>query len=167
MYRCTQLSYATQHGAVLIIIRLQSISWKSSKRGVGADSKHCTHARTHTHTHPFNDPLSGTTRVSRYQKGRTNLDFTEARDSGISWAICKSAPRSKRITMPAPHCSVFYRPDALPATQPTVSKHWRQNSKHCINSKLLTVHKWPVTSLYHLWGHRSIWLLCSCTLSDF
>jgi len=21
----------------------------------------------------------------------------------------------------------FYRPDALPATQPTVSKHWRQN----------------------------------------
>jgi len=33
------------------------------------------------HTHPFNGPLSGTTRVSRYQKGKTNLDFTEARDS--------------------------------------------------------------------------------------
>ena len=33
-----------------------------------------------THTHPFNDPLSGTTTVSRYQKGKTNLDFTEARD---------------------------------------------------------------------------------------
>jgi len=30
--------------------------------------------------------------VSWYQKGKTNLDFTEARDSGISWAICKSAP---------------------------------------------------------------------------
>jgi len=25
--------------------------------------------------------MSGTTRVSRYQKGKTNLDFTEARDS--------------------------------------------------------------------------------------
>ena len=36
-----------------------------------------THARTHTHTHPFNGPLSGTTRVSRYQKSKTNLDFTE------------------------------------------------------------------------------------------
>jgi len=36
---------------------------------------------THTHTHPFNDPLSRTTRVSRYQKGKTNLNFTEARDS--------------------------------------------------------------------------------------
>jgi len=35
----------------------------------------------HTHTHPFNGPLSGTTRVSRYQKGKTDLDFTEARDS--------------------------------------------------------------------------------------
>jgi len=37
---------------------------------------------SHTHTHtPFNDPLSGTTRVSWYQKGKTNLDFTEARDT--------------------------------------------------------------------------------------
>jgi len=43
--------------------------------------------------------------------------------SGISWAICKSAPSSRQITMPAPHHSVFYRPDALPAAQPTASKH--------------------------------------------
>ena len=35
----------------------------------------------YTHTHPFDGPLSGTTRVGRYQKGKTNLDFTEARDS--------------------------------------------------------------------------------------
>jgi len=39
--------------------------------------------------------------------------------SGIS----KSAPRSRQITMSAPHHSVFYRPDALPAAQPTASKH--------------------------------------------
>ena len=46
--------------------------------------------------------------------------------SGISWAICKCAPRSRQITMPAPPPrSVFYRPDALPAAEPTVSKHWR------------------------------------------
>jgi len=38
--------------------------------------------------------------------------------SGISWAICMSAPRSRQITMPVPHHSVFYRPDALPAAQP-------------------------------------------------
>jgi len=33
---------------------------------------------------------------------------------------------SRQITTPAPHHSVFYRPDALPAAQPTASKHWRQ-----------------------------------------
>ena len=32
-----------------------------------------------THTHPFNGPLSRTTQVSWYQKGKTNLDFTETR----------------------------------------------------------------------------------------
>ena len=40
-----------------------------------------THARTHAHTHTFNGPFSGTTQVSRYQKGKTNVDFTEATDS--------------------------------------------------------------------------------------
>jgi len=32
-----------------------------------------TKTHTHTHTHSLNGPLSGTTRVSRYQKGKTKL----------------------------------------------------------------------------------------------
>jgi len=36
-------------------------------------------------THPFNGPFSETTQVSRYQKGKTNLDFTEASDSEWQW----------------------------------------------------------------------------------
>ena len=40
---------------------------------------------THTHTHPFNGPMSGTTQVSQYQKGKTNLDLTGARDSEWQW----------------------------------------------------------------------------------
>jgi len=40
---------------------------------------------SHTHTHLFNGPFSGTTRVSWCQKGKTNLDFTEARDSEWQW----------------------------------------------------------------------------------
>jgi len=59
--------------------------------------------RTIQHTHPFSSPLSGTTQVSQYQKGKNNLDFTEAREtvsgSGISWTIFKSAPRSRQITI--------------------------------------------------------------------
>jgi len=71
--------------------------------------------------------LSGTTWVSRYQKGKTILDLLEQEKvfgSGISWAICKCAPRPRQITMPASHHSVFTgRMDGLPATQPTASKH--------------------------------------------
>jgi len=42
-------------------------------------------AENNTHTHPFNGCLSGTTQVSWYQKGKTKLDFTEARDSEWQW----------------------------------------------------------------------------------
>ena len=43
--------------------------------------------------------------------------------SGISWAVCKTAACSRQTTTPAPHHSVFYRPDALPAAQPIATKH--------------------------------------------
>jgi len=85
-----------------------------------------TTIQKHTHTHPFNGPFSGTTQVSRYQKGKTNLDFTEARDSQWQWhqlghtQVCTSLQTDNHAS--TPH-SVFYRPDALPAAQPTVSKH--------------------------------------------
>jgi len=85
-------------------------------------------SNTHTHA-PVECPLSRTTRVSRHQKGKTNLDFTEARDSEWQWhqlghmQVCTSLQTDNHAT---PHNSVFYRPDALPAAQPTASKHWRQ-----------------------------------------
>ena len=43
--------------------------------------------------------LSGTTQVSRYQKGKTYLDLLDQEivsGSSISWAICKSAPHPDR-----------------------------------------------------------------------
>jgi len=66
--------------------------------------------------------LSRTTQVSRYQKGKTNLDFTGARDSEWQWhqlGDMKSAPRSRQITMPAPHYSNFFtgRMPFLPPNQ--------------------------------------------------
>ena len=71
----------------------------------------------HLHTHTFNGPLSGT----------TNLDFTEARDSEWQWhplghmQVCTSLQTDNHTSTPP--LSFFYRPDALPAAQPTVSKH--------------------------------------------
>jgi len=38
-----------------------------------------------SNTHQFNGPFSRNTWVSRYQKGKTNLDFTQARDSEWQW----------------------------------------------------------------------------------
>jgi len=59
-----------------------------------------------THTHPFNGPFSGTTQVSRYQKGRTNLDFAEARDSEWQWhqlgqmQVCTSLQTDNHASTP-------------------------------------------------------------------
>jgi len=67
--------------------------------------------------------------MSSFQEGKTNLDFTEARDSEWQWHPLghmqdyTAAPRSRQITMPAPHHSVFCRTDALSAAKPTASQH--------------------------------------------
>ena len=39
----------------------------------------------HAHTRAFNGPFTGTTQVSRHQKGKTNIEFTKARDSEWKW----------------------------------------------------------------------------------
>jgi len=85
----------------------------------------CTHTHTHTHTR-LTALFPGLPGWAGTRKAKPNWILVKQQTvsgSGISWAICKSAPRSRQITMPAPHHSVFYRPDALPVTQPTASKH--------------------------------------------
>jgi len=45
----------------------------------------------------------------------------------LQWVCApKSTYYSHTHTTPAPHHSIFYRPDALPAAKPTAWKHWRQ-----------------------------------------
>ena len=83
-----------------------------------------THIHTHTHTHPFNGPFSGTTRVSQYQKGKpvwVLLKQETVSGSGISWAICKSAPRSRQISMPASHPPLGFLQAGCPSCRPTNS----------------------------------------------
>ena len=81
---------------------------------------HLNYPAWYTHTHPFNGPLAGTTRVSRYQKGKISLDFTEARDSEWQWHQLGSAPHSRQTTTPAPHHSVFLHA-GWPSCQPNNS----------------------------------------------
>ena len=67
-------------------------------------------AQIHTHTHPFNGPFPGLPRWASTRKVKPIwilLKQETVSDSGISWAICQSAPCSRQITTPAPHHSVF------------------------------------------------------------
>ena len=85
---------------------------------------------THTHRHTtvlllfWN--MSGTTRVSRYQKGKTrkvktNLDLLEQEivsGSGICWAMCKFAPHPRQ---PLQHPTAQFLQAGCPSCRPTNS----------------------------------------------
>jgi len=61
------------------------------------------HTRTHTHTHPFNGYFPGLPRWAGTRKVKPIwilLEQETVSGSGISWAMYKSAPRSRQITMP-------------------------------------------------------------------
>jgi len=121
-------------------------------RGSWTLEVHCAHTHTHAHTraHTHTHTHTGLTALfpglprwagTRKVKPVWILWKQEAvSGSGISWAVCKSTPRSRQITMPAPHHSVFYRPDALPATQPTASKHWRYTACDCKTDSQMSSH---------------------------
>jgi len=89
------------------------------------------------YTHPFNGLFSGTTRVGRYQKGKTNLDFTEARDSEWPWhqlgyvQVCTSLQTdNQQITMPAPTTQFFTgRMPFLPPNQQCQSTEGTQSTE--------------------------------------
>ena len=72
---------------------------------------------------PFNGLFSGTTQVSRYQKGKTNLDFTEARDSEWQWhqlgymQVCTSLQTDNHASTP-PLC---FLQAGCPSCRPTNS----------------------------------------------
>ena len=78
----------------------QQISWY----------EHLLDTHTHTHTHTFYDPLYF---VWDYPIQPVPgpiwilLKQETVSGSGISWAICISAPRPRQITIPTSHHSVF------------------------------------------------------------
>jgi len=113
-----------------------------------ADRPTATRNYTATHTHTVHTRLTalflglpGWAGTRKVKPMWTLLKQETVSGSGISWAICKSAPRSRQITTPTPQQSVFYRPDALPAAQPTASKHWRHklHSKQCSSVGMLSL----------------------------
>jgi len=128
--------------------RLSECSAVAHNASTAAESgvAQCSHSYTHTHTH-LTALCPGLPRGNRYQKGKTSLDFTEARKqetvsgSGISWAVCKSAPRSRQITMPAPPPLSFLQA-GCPSCRPTNSvKALKAQCSHscCLHNFILFI----------------------------
>ena len=109
-----------------VLIKTVACKWNSQKLNLQALSHGCNALTIapHTHTHPFNGPLSGTTQMSRYQKGKTNLDFTEARDSGWQWhqlgymQVCTSLQTDDHTSTPPLLC---FLQAGCPSCRPTNS----------------------------------------------
>jgi len=80
------------------------------------------HLSTHTHTHltALFPGLPGWTGTRKVKPIWILLKQETVSGSGISWAICKSAPRARQITTPALHHSVFLQA-GCPSCRPTNS----------------------------------------------
>ena len=102
------------------------VLWKLSSPSLVVSSNLVCHLHPcHTHTR--------LTALFRDHPGELVLKQETVSGSGISCAICKSAARSRQITMPAPHHSVFCRPFLPPSQQ-------RQSTEICLCA---TVQMWP------------------------
>ena len=116
-------------------------------------SKHCTQK---THTHPFNGLLSATTRASRYQQGKTNLDFTEARDSEWHWhqlghmQVCTSLQTDNHASTPTTQFFTGRMPFLPPNQQcqstegTTLHSRLQYNTHFAINLFMFYIRSAPV-----------------------
>ena len=101
------------------------------------------HKKMYTHTHTFNSPFSRTTWVGRYQKGTTNLDFTEARDSEWQWhqlgcmQVCTSLQTDNHASTPPlsfsqARCPSCHPTNSVKALKAQINEH--QNNILCIST---------------------------------
>jgi len=108
--------------------------------------------RKSTYTHPFNGPFSGTTQLGRYQKGKTNLNFTEATDSEWQWhqlghiQVCTSLQTDNHASTPplsflqagCPSCRPTNSVKALKAIRKSKQPKIQQNKTTLVQLHLTT-----------------------------
>jgi len=112
-----------------------------------------TYLMRNTHTHPFNGHFSGTTWVSRYQKGKTNLDFTEARDSEWQWhqQVCTSLQTDNHASTPPLSFLQVRCPSCHPANRVKALKAY-------LMCKCMVNRYWLIAYLYHVTLYTAILL---------
>ena len=112
-----------------------------------------------THTHPFNGSFSGTTQVSRYHKGKTTLDFTEARDSEWQWhqlghmQVCTLLQTGNDASTPP----LSFLQTGCPSCHPT-------NSVKALKAMHSTTFHVEILVISQLYEYDSVlvWILCQC-----
>ena len=109
---------------------------------------------SYTHTHPFNSPLSRTTGVGRYQKGKTNLDFSEAKDSEWQWhqlghmQVCTSLQTDNHASNPT---AQFFT-----GRMPFLPPNQQRQSTECIQLPVISIQSRFATDTdrHRTQGHR-------------
>ena len=146
---------ATERAASDVPRRPRRCTERDRRRSPAWTAARCAPAAKHTHT--FSGPLSGTTRVCRYQKGKTNQDFTEARDSEWQWQqlgrmqVCTSLQTDNHASTPP----LSFLQAGCPSCRPT-------NSVKALKAKPANI-KLIFASLTKLWFYvqlvknRSLW----------
>jgi len=105
------------HHHCRLLIRLTCTTWFTWTYG------NATH--THTHLTALCPGLPGWAGTRKGKPIWILLKQETVSGSGISWAVCKSAPRSRQPRHDSTPPLSFFTGYALPAAQPTASKHCR------------------------------------------
>ena len=116
------------------------------------------------------------TQVSRYQKGKTNLDFTEARDSEWQWhqlghmQVCTLLPTDNHAKTPPLSFLQSGCPCCRPANSVKALKapncwNFLGNPGKCWQMR---TDEWPVsiTKFRNLWKRFSTWYVSECFVED-
>jgi len=102
--------------------------------------EHISRTTLYFHTHLFNGPFLGLPRSAGTRKVKSIWILLKARDSEWQWhqlghmQVCTSLQTDNHASTPP---LSFYRPDALPAAQPTAPKHFT-SKRHQICSVHVT-----------------------------
>ena len=110
--------------------------WRLCLQTATTGHKHHTYIQ-YTYAHPFNGPFSGTTQVSRYQKGKTIRKQETVSGSGISWAVCKSAPRSRQPRQHPTSLRSFFA-DQMPILPPNQQRQSTEGTSYTIQNNAIT-----------------------------
>ena len=110
--------------AVLPCLFFPPVSHQSHGRSCSA------HTQPHIHLTALCPGLPGWASTRKVKPVWILLKQETVSGSGISWVVCKSAPRVRQITLPAPHHSVFFKAGCS-SCRPTNSVRALKAIKQC------------------------------------